>query len=91
MTFGLASGSGWDSTLLPGQTTRRAAVAPHEFVDPEADCCGCLYAVPHANLTDLMCYECDAVVRTVPPAEVQQTLLQMAMSRGVKRQAIQTH
>jgi hypothetical protein len=39
--------------------------------------------VERGDETDIVCNECGVVIRTVPPAEVQQTLLKMAMPDGV--------
>jgi len=41
--------------------------------------------------TDLICNECGVVVRTVPTAEVQQTLLKMPMPDGVRASATCPH
>jgi hypothetical protein len=49
----------------------------------DAECCGCLFPVIRGEEADIVCNECDAVIRTVPAAEAQRTLLQMAMSEGV--------
>src|ERR1044071_9714178 len=52
---------------------------PHsEFGD--ADCCGCLNGISRGEQADIVCNECDAVVRTVPAAELQQTLTEMELS-----------
>jgi hypothetical protein len=34
-------------------------------------------------MADLTCNECGAIVRTVPTADVESTLLQMAMANGI--------
>src|SRR5713226_120464 len=57
-------------------------IVPHADVGDE-DCCGCLYPVERGDLADLFCNECGALIQTVPIAEVEPTLLRMAMSQGV--------
>jgi hypothetical protein len=55
-------------------------VAHGDFGDKE--CRGCLYPVERGDEADLVCNECGALVRTVPIADVERTLLQMALSQG---------
>lgn len=57
-------------------------IVPHSDVG-DKECCGCLIAVERGDQTDLICNECGALVRTVPTAEVQQTLLRMALAQGI--------
>jgi hypothetical protein len=57
-------------------------IVPHELVGGE-DCCGCLIVVERDGQADLTCNECSAVVRTVPIADVERQLLQIAMSGGI--------
>src|SRR5215471_15546803 len=55
---------------------------PHEsFGDP--DCCGCLNGVVRGDQADIVCNECASVVRTVPAADLQQTLTEMELSLEV--------
>jgi hypothetical protein len=45
---------------------------PHSsFGDP--DCCGCLNGFIRGDLADIVCNECNAVIRTIPVAELQET------------------
>src|SRR5256885_1252353 len=53
-------------------------IVPHESLG--ADCCGCIVAVTRADETDLVCNECDALIRTVPASEAEQALAQLAPS-----------
>jgi hypothetical protein len=54
-------------------------IIPHsEFGDPE--CCGCLNGIVRGEQADIVCNECDAVVRTVPAANLQQTLADMELA-----------
>lgn len=62
--------------------TYPVAIVPHAD-HGDVECCGCLFPVIRGNVADLVCNECGAVVRTVPAAEAEQTLLQMAMTGGV--------
>jgi hypothetical protein len=50
---------------------------PHaDFGD--ADCCGCLNGIiTAADWAEIVCNECEVVVRTVLPADLQQTLDEM--------------
>ena len=58
-------------------------IVPHAFCGDE-DCCGCLIAVEHGDVADLICNECDVVVfSSVPVGEVEQRLVRIAMSQGV--------
>ena len=55
---------------------------PHQcFGDP--DCCGCLNGIIRGDVADIVCNECEAVVRTVPPAELQRTLDEMELTLDV--------
>jgi hypothetical protein len=61
----VCNGSGFESHI---ETT-----LPHsDFVDPE--CCGCLNGVIRGEQADIVCNECGTVLRTVPAANVGQTL-----------------
>jgi len=49
---------------------------PHsDFGDPE--CCGFLVGATAGDQPGIVCNECAAVVRTVPAADLQQTLTEM--------------
>jgi|SRR6266446_2367231 len=54
-------------------------IVPHSHVGDE-DCCGCLMPVERGDQADLVCNECGALIQTVPIAQVEPTLLNMAMS-----------
>src|ERR1700678_977235 len=52
---------------------------PHsDFGDPE--CCGCLNAVIRGDHADIVCNECGTVLRTVPAANVGQTLTELEIT-----------
>jgi hypothetical protein len=53
-------------------------IVPHELLG--AECCGCLVPVISGDKADLVCNECNALIRTVPTAEAEQTLAQLAVS-----------
>jgi hypothetical protein len=53
-----------------------ATILPHEsFGDP--DCCGCLNGIVLGDRANIVCNECQVVVRTAPASELQQTLDEM--------------
>lgn len=52
-------------------------IVPHsDHGDPE--CCGCIFPVVRGDEADLVCNECDVVIRTVSASEAQRVLLEMA-------------
>ncbi len=51
-------------------------IIPHESLG--ADCCGCIFPLLRGDEADLMCNECEAVIRTVPAAEIDQALAELA-------------
>jgi hypothetical protein len=70
----VCNGSGFEGVI--------GTTLPHsDFGDP--DCCGCLNGVMRGDEADIVCNECDAVVRTVPAAELQQTLTEMGLTLDV--------
>jgi hypothetical protein len=56
-------------------------IVPHSDVGDE-ECYGCLYPVEHGDEADLVCNECGALIQTVTIAEVEATLLRLAMSQS---------
>ena len=55
---------------------------PHsDFGDPE--CCGCLVGAVAGDQAGIVCNEC-AVVRTVPAADLEQTLTEMELTLEVR-------
>jgi hypothetical protein len=55
---------------------------PHsDFGDP--DCCGCLNGVIRGDQADIVCNECGTVLRTVPAANVGQTLTELEITLEV--------
>jgi hypothetical protein len=62
--------------------TEIPTVLPHSsFGDP--DCCGCLNGIVRGDEADIVCNECDFVVRTVPKAELRQMLTEMELALDV--------
>jgi hypothetical protein len=53
-------------------------IVPHESLG--ADCCGCIVSLERGDDADLVCNECNALIRTVPLTEVDQALAQLASS-----------
>ena len=67
----VCSGSGFEGYI---ETT-----LPHsDFGDP--DCCGCLNGVIRGDQADIVCNECGTVLRTVPAANVGQTLTELEIT-----------
>jgi hypothetical protein len=55
---------------------------PHQcFRDP--DCCGCLSGIIRGDVAEIVCNECEAVVGSVAPAELQHTLDEMELTLDV--------
>ena len=53
-----------------------ATILPHEsFGDP--DCCGCLNGIILGDRADIVCNECQTIVRTIPASTLQRTLDEM--------------
>ena len=55
-------------------------IVPQSDVGVEG-CCGCLCPVERGDEADLVCNECGAIIQIVPIAQVEPTLLRMAMSQ----------
>jgi hypothetical protein len=55
-------------------------IVPHEFVGG-TDCCGCLIALIRGDEADLVCNECDALIKTVPASNVENELAGMLLSQ----------
>jgi hypothetical protein len=55
-------------------------IVPHESLG--ADCCGCIVAVNRGDEADLVCNECNALIRTVPAAQAELTLFAARIFRG---------
>jgi hypothetical protein len=67
-------GSGFEGAI---ETT-----LPHsEFGD--SDCCGCLNGIICGEQAAIVCNECDAVIRTVPTGDLEQTLTAMELTLDV--------
>jgi uncharacterized protein with PIN domain len=56
-------------------------IVPHESLG--ADCCGCIVAVKRGDEADLVCNECNALIRTVPASKVEQALAQLTPSHEI--------
>jgi hypothetical protein len=57
-------------------------VVPHEFADPNARCDVCLIIEERGDRADLVCNECDAVVKTVPAQQAEAALTELSWSTG---------
>ena len=70
----VCNGSGFEGHI---ETT-----LPHsDFGDPE--CCGCLNGVIRGDQADIVCNECGTVLRTVPAANVGQTITELEITLDV--------
>jgi hypothetical protein len=56
----------------------RTTIAHSDFGRP--DCCGCLCAIVRGDQADVVCNECNTVVRTVPAVKLRQTLDEMELT-----------
>jgi hypothetical protein len=56
-------------------------IIPHESLG--ADCCGCLMVRVREDYADIICNECDAVIRTTGVAEVENTLRELARTDAI--------
>jgi hypothetical protein len=60
----------------------RGPIIPHsDFGD--VDCCGCLFGIGRGDQADIVCNECNAIVRTVPVADLERTLREMELQGDV--------
>ena len=73
--------------IAPSVTGRDSKVTSKQpcriqtFGDPE--CCGCLNGVIRGDQADIVCIECGTVLRTVPAANVGQTLTELEITLEV--------
>jgi hypothetical protein len=65
-------------------------IVPHEFVGGK-DCCGCLVAEFRGDEADLVCNECNAVIKTVPASDVESELSGMLLSQQDFTSAVCPH
>ncbi len=56
----------------------RLPIIPHELLG--ADCCGCLFVRVNNDQADIVCNECEAVVRTVRIEEIETTIKELAQT-----------
>jgi hypothetical protein len=52
-------------------------IIPHSAVG-DADCCGCIFPLVREDHADLMCNEYEAILRSVPKAEIDRALDDLA-------------
>jgi hypothetical protein len=57
-------------------------IVPHEFAEPNVNCCGCLIVQDRGELADLVCNECSVIVKTLPADQAMSALTEMAWSTG---------
>ena len=46
-------------------------------------CCGCLNGIIRGDHADIVCNECDSIIRTVPSADLSQRLTEMELTLDV--------
>jgi hypothetical protein len=59
----------------------RLPIIPHENFGVE--CCGCLVVKARDDQADILCNECAAVIRTVPLAEVEAVMFEIAQTDAI--------
>lgn len=67
----------WYAVDMPREE-RQIPIVPHDITG--ADCPGCLVAQERGEVTDIICNECGAVIRTVPVADVERALVDLSMT-----------
>jgi hypothetical protein len=55
---------------------------PHEYFG-NPSCWGCLNGIVRGDQAEIVCTECNAVIRTVPTTELRRTLAEMQLSLDV--------
>jgi hypothetical protein len=61
------------------EDTEIATTLQHEYFG-NPDCCGCLNGIVRGHQAEIVCTECNAVIRSVPSTELRQTLTEMELS-----------
>ena len=64
-------------------------IIPHSDFG-NADCCGCLFGVSRGDQSDIVCNECDVIVRTVPVTDLARTLREMELQAMLLAQCVPT-
>jgi hypothetical protein len=59
----------------------RVPIIPHDALG--ADCCGCLCVRVEGDQAQIVCNECAAVIRTVPLADVERVVRELAATDAV--------
>lgn len=60
-----------------GDINDRLPIIPHQTVGAP-DCCGCLHVRVNGDQADIVCNECETVIRSVPIADVERVVLELA-------------
>ena len=68
--------------VAPDQLIRTAL--PHSCFG-DSECCGCLNGLIRGDHADIVCKECEAVVRTVSAGELQRPLTEMELTLDVSK------
>jgi hypothetical protein len=64
-----------------GDINDRLPFIPHKRLG--VDCCGCLFVVVWRDHADIRCNECDALIRTVPVADVEKAMTELAQTDAI--------
>jgi predicted RNA-binding Zn-ribbon protein involved in translation (DUF1610 family) len=65
-----------------GEEAELKTTVPHSSFGAPS-CCGCLDGIVRGDQADIVCNECNAVVRRVPSAELRRALSEMELSLEV--------
>jgi hypothetical protein len=65
-----------------GEETEIKTTLPHSCFGAPS-CCGCLDAIFREDEAEIVCNECNAVIRKLPSEELRQTLTKMELSLDV--------
>ena len=68
---------------VTGRGSKAASKQPCRIQIGDPDCCGCLNGVIRGDQADIVCNECGTVLRTVPVANVGQTLTELELTLEV--------
>jgi phage FluMu protein Com len=67
---------------MPDDEQEIVTMLPHSSFGAPA-CCGCLNGIVRGDQADIVCNECNAVIRTVAAAELQKTLDELELTLDV--------
>jgi hypothetical protein len=62
-----------------GDINDRLPIVPHQLFGAD-DCCGCLVVDVRGDQAVILCNEGEVVIRTVPPADVERVMAELAQT-----------